>query len=30
MWYAKQKQLGAVNKGAVKQSRMNAITEFDW
>ena len=28
--YAKQKQLVAVKKGAAKQSRINAITEFDW
>ena len=28
--YAKQKQLGAIKKGTAKQSRINAITEFDW
>ena len=27
---AKQKQPGAVKKGAAKQSRVNAITEYDW
>ena len=30
MWYAKQKQLEGIKKGATKQSRINAITEFDW
>ena len=28
--YAKLKSLGAVKKGAAKQGRINAITEFDW
>ena len=28
--YAKQKQPVAVKKGAAKQSRINAITEYDW
>ena len=28
--YAKQKQPGAVKKGATKQSRINSITEYDW
>ena len=30
MLYAKQKQLLVVKKGAAKQSRINAITEYDW
>ena len=28
--YAKQNQPGAVKKGSAKQSKINAITEFDW
>ena len=28
--YAKQKQPVAVKKGVAKQSRINAITEYDW
>ena len=30
MQCAKQKQFGAVKKGTTKQSRINAIIEFDW
>ena len=30
MWYAEPKQLGAVKKGAAKQSKINAIIEYDW
>ena len=29
-FYAKQKQPKAIKKGAAKQSRINAITEYDW
>ena len=29
-FYAKQKQPVAVKKGTAKQSRINAITEYDW
>ena len=30
MCFTKQKQVAAIKKGTVKESRINAITEYDW